>query len=180
MKFLATAVALASNAGAAAIGRNPPTCPSKYVLKTEPLPGSANLLHSGLYLYASHTGAGLYDPVFDVNKTVGSVGQLDNGHQAFDVGTNTAELSMMYAPYAAWAGVAMNLGDGDSGYYLNENGLQWTSSPESPGGSTDSFKGWLVCDWYHGAPQLFWRISGYEHTTIPSSCAPVLLKPEAI
>lgn len=93
--------------------------------------------------YASHTGAGLYDPVFDVNKTVGSVGQLDNGHQAFDVGTNTAELSMMYAPYAAWAGVAMNLGDGDSGYYLNENGLQWTSSPESPGGSTDSFKGWL-------------------------------------
>lgn len=50
MKFLATAVALASNAGAAAIGRNPPTCPSKYVLKTEPLPGSANLLHSGLYL----------------------------------------------------------------------------------------------------------------------------------
>ncbi|KJX92576.1 hypothetical protein TI39_contig5840g00003 [Zymoseptoria brevis] len=113
--------------------------------------------------YASHTGAGLYDPVFDVNKTVGSIGHLDDGHQAFDVGTNTAELPMMYAPYAAWAGVAMKLGDEDS---------------DSPGGSTDSFKGWLIWDWYHGAPQLFWRISGYEHTTILSSCAPVLLKPE--
>lgn len=35
--------------------------------------------------------------------------------------------------------------------------------------------GWLVCDWWHNAPQLFWRYKYYtpEDYPAPSSCADV-------
>lgn len=34
--------------------------------------------------------------------------------------------------------------------------------------------GEIACDWWHGAPQLFWTVA-YENFTRPSSCSPVQL-----
>lgn len=34
----------------------------------------------------------------------------------------------------------------------------------------------IVCDWWHGYPQLFFRIKYYT-TPAPASCADVYLKP---
>ncbi|KAJ9620122.1 hypothetical protein H2203_007886 [Taxawa tesnikishii (nom. ined.)] len=70
--------------------------------------------------------------------------------------------------YAAWEPVRINAGLGDGQFFINETGLQW--------GSETAFGGWLVCDWWHGVPQLFAKW-GYYHYDNPSSCADVQLRP---
>lgn len=101
--------------------------------------------------------------------------------------------------YSSWQPVRVNAGVGGSGYtvsgfFMNETGLQWTGNPAAAGSPNDEFGGWLgeclilgsrneigakltaVCDWWHGVPQLFYRISYYT-TPAPASCADVYLKP---
>lgn len=101
--------------------------------------------------------------------------------------------------YSAWQPVRVNAGVGgdgyaESGFFMNETGLQWTANVAAPGSPNDQFGGWLgkcsepaltemaetdwnaVCDWWHGVPQLFYRISYYT-TPAPASCADVYLKP---
>jgi hypothetical protein len=83
--------------------------------------------------------------------------------------------------YSSWQPVRVDAGVGGSdyevsGFFINETGLQWTSNPTAPGTANDAFGGWLVCDWWHGVPQLFFRL-GYYSTPAPSSCADVYLKP---
>ena len=52
--------------------------------------------------------------------------------------------------YAAWQPVRVNAGGGpsdpkgNSGFWINKNGLQWTSALKAPpGSSSNSFGGWL-------------------------------------
>jgi hypothetical protein len=50
--------------------------------------------------------------------------------------------------YAAWQPVRVNAGGGYSspfvsGFFVNETGLQWTSTPGEPGARDDRFGGWL-------------------------------------
>ncbi|RAO68278.1 uncharacterized protein BHQ10_004290 [Talaromyces amestolkiae] len=146
--------------------------PSEFYLKTT---GSNITAHNNLYVEAYHTGAGLGDPVlttvtanaghFYLNETYL---QMDIGQEytyGFDVGGATN--------YAAWEFVEINAGQGVSGFELeNNNTLTWNST---------EFGGWLACDWWHGAPQLFWLIA-YEEGDIsyPSSCSEVDLIPAAI
>jgi hypothetical protein len=100
--------------------------------------------------------------------------------------------------YSAWQPVEVNAGVGGtqlaiSGFFFNATGLQWTSNLEAPGTPNDEFGGWMgesvsstvtdklltkctVCDWWHGVPQLFFRISYYS-TPAPASCADIYLKP---
>ncbi len=109
--------------------------------------------------------------------------------------------------YAAWEPVRINAGSGASdpkgtngGFWLNSTGLQWTPDlTEKPNASDNLFGGWfgkpslflqlllslqtnvscVVCDWWHGVPQLFFRIS-YYHDPAPCSCADVWLCPDYI
>ena len=84
--------------------------------------------------------------------------------------------------YSAWQPVRVNAGEPEAGwgFYINDKGLQSTSSlVEPPGFSGNSFGGWLVCDWWHGSPQLFFRINYYDDPA-PCSCAEVWLCPEYI
>ena len=124
-----------------------------------------------LWLVASHTGAGLNDAVFYTNKSYAIKGfqnatnlTTSNGslfqYQEFDLG-NAFPYGLSISDvnfYAAWEPVRINVGYGDPGFTMNQTGLQWNSQPsssEAPSG----FGGWLVCDWWHGKPQLFakWR-----------------------
>jgi len=57
---------------------------------------------------------------------------------------------------------------------MNSTGIQWTSNPGSP--EDNEFGGWLVCDWWHSYPQLFWTNSFFD-ATYPSTCSEVNLLP---
>lgn len=152
-----------------------------------------------------HTGAGLSDAVLTTSPSGGINGFLNatnittgspapsygNGpthvsKQLFDLGNDFA-WGLVMVPneqfYTQWQPVEINAGaSGDeytvTGFFFNETGLQWTSSPTGIGGASDEFGGWLVCDWWHGTVQLFFRIAYYGVESTPSSCADVYLIPE--
>ena len=124
-----------------------------------------------LWLVASHTGAGLNDAVFYPNRTSAIKGFLNAtnttqssgepyNRQEFDLGNDfpwglaVADVNF----YSAWEPVRINAGSSEDGFFINSNGLQWNQDPSNPA-SNSSFGGWLVCDWWHGVPQLFakWR-----------------------
>jgi hypothetical protein len=75
-------------------------------------------------------------------------------NQEFDQG-NGFPFQLVINPanaYAAWQSVGLNAGGGYSGLYvsgffINETGLQWTSTPEQPGSANDIFGGWLG-EWF--------------------------------
>ncbi|GIZ41279.1 hypothetical protein CKM354_000459000 [Cercospora kikuchii] len=155
-----------------------------YQIKTELQPSSANKTsYNNLWLYPFHTGAGLSDATF--RETQGGASKAffsptnvtGRDNLLFDFGsTFTFGLKMIPNQkfYSAWQPVEMNAGvhgsnPDVSGFFVNETGLQW----KSPG-----FGGWIVCDWWHGFPQLFFRINnpGY-HYPAPASCAEVYLCP---
>lgn len=140
----------------------------EYELHTQLKPGQVSKQRfNNLWLVASHTGAGLNDAVLYSNKSYAIKGfenatnitQSDGQpffNQLFDLGGNypydlyIADVNF----YAAWEPVRINGGSGAGGFFMNNSGLQWNSSPSGPAGSNE-FGGWLVCDWWHGVPQLF-------------------------
>ncbi|KAJ9205755.1 hypothetical protein DTO166G4_4630 [Paecilomyces variotii] len=65
----------------------------------------------------------------------------------------------------------VNAGYGTSGFSINSSGLEWNAE--------DGFGGWLVCDWWHNAPQIFYLVEYYQ-PELPLSCNKVQLKPEYI
>ncbi|EAW13414.1 uncharacterized protein ACLA_054610 [Aspergillus clavatus NRRL 1] len=143
--------------------------PSKpFYLKTS---GAANAKHNDLYVYAYHTGAGFNDAVLTPDVKSASKASLNGTYVQFDL--NTPFPWGMYTPgvtnYAQWAQVGINTGYGDEDFSINQDGLQWSEEK--------GFGGWLVCDWYHGAPQLFYIYRYYE-PVIPSSCDAVKLQVE--
>lgn len=116
----------------------------------------------------------------------------------------TDQFYTAWQPVRINAGFGSSMPKGSSGFWINGTGLQWTSEldhkPSSLGnafggwfGESSSFSlslapsmvlGWrtnadeiLVCDWWHGVPQLFFRINGY-YDKAPCSCADVDLCPE--
>ena len=71
---------------------------------------------------------------------------------------------------------------GYGSFWVNGTGLQWTpnTSPPPHNGTLAAldayFAGWMVCDWWHGVPQLFYKIGGFEKPTVtPVGCADVWL-----
>ncbi|KAK8200329.1 hypothetical protein HDK77DRAFT_225434 [Phyllosticta capitalensis] len=130
---------------------------------------------SGLYLSSYHTGAGLSDAVFIANETRGVKAFLNEtvpatAHGArleFDFGNDFPwGLTLGYQSYAKWSPVTINAGIGDAGYIYGDKGLVYNQT---------QFSGWMVCDWWHNVPQLFWLMSVPGAFDIPSSCAEVQL-----
>ncbi|KAF2164909.1 hypothetical protein M409DRAFT_24812 [Zasmidium cellare ATCC 36951] len=156
---------------------------------------------NNLYLQSYHTGAGISDVSLTTNATAGIKGFLKitnittpdsyDGHvynQVFDLG-NEFPWGLVMVPYdtfyTQWQPVEINAGAVGSGYtvsgfFINETGLQWTSSPGAIGSASDSFGGWFVCDWWHGTLQLFFRLYPSRRGVTPCSCADVYLVPEYI
>ena len=72
-------------------------------------------------------------------------------NQEFDLGTSfpwMLEMATNTVFYSAWQPVRLNAGGyssdpSASGFFLNETGLQWSSTPDAPGASGDTFGGWL-------------------------------------
>ncbi|OJZ84264.1 hypothetical protein ASPFODRAFT_48267 [Aspergillus luchuensis CBS 106.47] len=170
MKFLASLALLASTvaAGPVLYPRQSSNSTQSFYLKTS---GATNGDHNNLYVYAYHTGAGFNDAVLTSDVGTASPAFLNGTHTQFDLGTSFPWGFKMGVQnnYAAWESVQINVGYGDDDFSIGSTGLEWSAQ--------DGFGGWLVCDWYHNAPQLFY-IYRYEEPTIPESCSTVDLTPE--
>lgn len=112
-------------------------------------------------------------------------------NQVFDLNTTFASSMLMDISdtfYTGWQPVRINAGDGpsdpdgNSGFWINGSGLQWSkcfdlalpllasltpiiaSAPDAPPDSeANAFAGWLVCDWC-------------KYTTPPIDRIPILIK----
>ena len=159
----------------------------EYQLHTQLKPGQGTKKKfDNLWLVASHTGAGLNDAVLYTNQSSGIKGFMNatnitqpNGqpyfNQLFDLG-GSFPWGLIIADvnfYSAWEPVRINAGDGQPSFFFNSSGLQWTENPSVPA-DQNAFGGWLVCDWWHGVPQLFakWR-SVYQISLVCVRCLPV-------
>ncbi|KAK5133724.1 hypothetical protein LTR08_007478 [Meristemomyces frigidus] len=153
-----------------------------------------------LWLSTFHIGAAQSDAVFLPDRTnttpaafltpsnTTAVGSDASYSQAFDLGNPVPWQFVMATNvngYANWEPVRVFAGLGASsqasayqtgGFFLNETGLQW--------GALGGFPGWIVCDRWHGLPQLFFHDNSdfglYGVGTLPCSCADVNLMPEYI
>lgn len=154
----------------------------EYLIKTQLVSNNDTLKakFNNLYLTAFHTGAGTNDAVFTTSKDSAATGFLnetaDGSFQEFDFGTEFPwSLEIGYEPYTAWAPVTINAGLADAGngfFTFTPSGLVW---------NVTQFDGWLVCDWWHTVPQLFWKTDvAYSNSSLPTSCAEVYLVKESL
>ncbi|OQE23259.1 hypothetical protein PENSTE_c009G05355 [Penicillium steckii] len=165
MKFLASLALFAATVSAGPVARR---TPKTFNLKTS---GAENDAHNDLYLYSYHTGAGLSDAVLDKSSEKAANVSLNGTVATVDLGNDFpwAIIANGYTNYANWDPVTINAGSGRSGFSIKDGKFVREAK--------DGFGGWLVCDWYHNAPQLFYLHEGAK-ATIPSSCDKVDLKPE--
>ncbi|OOQ82308.1 hypothetical protein PEBR_39614 [Penicillium brasilianum] len=162
MKFLATLAVLATTAVANPVARDT----KEFHLKTF---GAQNSHHNNLYVYAYHTGAGFNDAVLDKNGTIASSFYLNGTNALADLGTDFpwGVIATGDTNYASWEPIEINAGSGSEGFSIENGNFVWSEA--------NGFGGWLVCDWYHNAPQLFY-LNRYYKPTIPSSCSKAQLK----
>ncbi|KAJ5794771.1 hypothetical protein N7457_001370 [Penicillium paradoxum] len=168
MKFLTSLLLLATTAIAAPVAN---TQESKHFhLKST---GATNAEHNGLYVYAYHTGAGLNDAVLTTDANKASSVYLNGTKAKFDLKSDLSwgVVATGNTNYASWQPITINAGAGSDGFSVKDNEFQWSED--------SGFGGWLICDWYHNAPQLFYLYRYYE-PKIPSSCSKVQLKAEYI
>ncbi|CZT17457.1 uncharacterized protein RCC_03291 [Ramularia collo-cygni] len=173
----------------------------EYYLKTHVKSGYNRF--DNLYLEAYHTGAGLNDATFNKTTSTAAKGYLANpvyGHssatynQQFDLFGYGYQLEVDFSqvPYSQWQPVRINAGThgnetGNSGFHTfltrDTETLVWDSEPqnsESADKSGQLFGGWIVCDWWHGVPQLFVKLYQDTKITLPDTCAEVDLVMEKI
>ncbi|KAE8355081.1 hypothetical protein BDV28DRAFT_129678 [Aspergillus coremiiformis] len=169
MKFLSSLPLLVSFVAANPILRTR-DAPKNFHLKTT---DASNSAHNNLYVYGYHTGAGFNDAVLTPNVGTASPAFLNDTNVQFSLDTPFPWGLFMLPQnnYGAWEPVQINTGYGSGGFSINNGGLQWLEQ--------HGFGGWLVCDWYHNAPQLFYLYKFLE-PTIPSSCSKVQLSVEPI
>ncbi|KAF9882880.1 hypothetical protein FE257_004937 [Aspergillus nanangensis] len=128
--------------------------------------------HNSFYVYGYHSAAGMNDAVLS--------GDFDDVSPAFMNGTYVQfaldtlfpwGLAMQPVNYAAWKPVQIDAGYGEDGFFVNGTGLQWEEQA--------GFGGWLICDWYHNASQLFY-MDRYHKAVLPKECGRTLLQVEYI
>lgn len=129
---------------------------------------------NGLYPITYHTGAGLNDAVLTPYCVSGVEGYIDANQWVFDLGTPFPWALALGPPqpYQSWNNVMINAGQGSPDFDLDYvKGLT--------GRANAGWYGWLVCDWAHMVPQLFYY--SYPNVTSGSvACADVDLVPELV
>ncbi|EPS34325.1 hypothetical protein POX_a00703 [Penicillium oxalicum] len=162
MQVLATLALMAT-----AVMANPvATAPKEFHLKTA---GASNAKHNDLFVYGYHTGAGLNDAVLSEDSSIASAFYLNGTTALADFKTEFpwGVIAVGDTNYASWEPVEINVGSGMEGFSIDNGNFVFSEDY--------GFGGWLVCDWYHNAPQLFY-LNRYYKPTIPSSCSTVQLK----
>lgn len=160
----------------------------RYRLKTEVIEGDAT--KDGLYVATYHIGAALNDAVLVSEENRGTKGYLNltspssSTESAVAEGNWIFELNGFPYPsgfefqydqyYTRWLSIQINVGPGDPGFYLNTSTLTPHLVTSHP-----AWTGWIVCDWWHTVPQLFWQYY-FTDFEVPGSCARVRLVTVAV
>ncbi|KAJ6037940.1 uncharacterized protein N7446_012214 [Penicillium canescens] len=167
MKPLTCLSLLAASAIAAPIASS---FPKHFHLKSR---GATNQEHNNLYVYAYHTGPGLNDAALTKDVNTASSVFLTGTKALFNFNTEFSwgVVATGDTKYTSWDPISINAGQGSNGFSVKGNNFQWSE--------VSSFGGWLVCDWYHNVPQLFYLNRDHD-AAIPSSCSKVQLKVEYI
>jgi len=147
--------------------------PTKYYLQTKVVNGTkdSGSKKGGLYVYAYHTGAGTNDAVLSSNKSIAEAGYLNGTAFSFNLGALVYNVTLEGdTNYAGWEPVVIDATyPGTPSFSINNTQLV--------GAASYGFEGWLACDWWHGMPQLFYLVSGYQiYQKIPTSCSTVHLE----
>ncbi|KAJ5463172.1 hypothetical protein N7475_008116 [Penicillium sp. IBT 31633x] len=169
MKFLASLFLLATSVFAVPVA-NAAKEPQYFRLRSF---GATNSEHNNLYVYAYHTGAGLNDAVLTKDASKASRAYLNGTQTLFDFKTEFSwgMVATGNTNYASWLPITIDAAAGSDGFSVKDNNFQWSED--------NGFGGWLICDWFHNAPQLFYLYRYYE-PKIPSTCSKVQLKAEYI
>ncbi|KAK6341396.1 hypothetical protein TWF696_008472 [Orbilia brochopaga] len=173
MRFIALATAALAALTASVAGINDL---AQFKVKSKVIEG--NTKFCGLWGSLYHTGAGMWDVTFQDNRTAGWYSFINNTQfqWAYPTPTNTESddipwaLDLQYQAYNAWGTIEVSAGYGSEYYGRNftvaENGTIVSDFEE--------WAGWLICDWGHQVPQLFWAQIAYNITVL-CSCARVEL-----
>lgn len=161
--------------------------PRRYFLKTSPLPGaSASPYSSGLYVRhcGKLSGTATNTPhslVLTPGSPVYLRGEAEAGTSRVVYTYEGRKWGMVMHRFeralAGWEAVEMLEGKGDEGFSFEaeEGGkdevLIWKSNGLEQG---VDWKGWMVCEWEHGHPQLFW-VTSLLKGELPSFCQRVQL-----
>lgn len=145
-----------------------PNSPSKrddtttqYLLRTQLVNGPTRF--NDLYVESYHTGAGLSDATLSPSTEYAVKGFLNSTSTEWqiDLGNPFPWGLIMYGDtnYAAWDPVLINAGGGSVGFYFDEGaapGLLWNGGLLNSNQSyaQGEFQDWVVCDWWHGSPQV--------------------------
>ncbi|KAF2403506.1 hypothetical protein EJ06DRAFT_281239 [Trichodelitschia bisporula] len=136
-------------------------------VRTATLPPSPQ--HNALWVTAYHTGAGLSDAALLSSLAPAHMGRLDNSSLLWFNSTPPFGWNLRYGAYTLWNPVTIDGGSGSGGFAVEGGNIVHKS---------EQWGGWLVCDWNHGVPQLFWLDGGrtQPETKLPVSCNRVELK----
>ncbi|GAB7341966.1 hypothetical protein MBLNU457_g0266t1 [Dothideomycetes sp. NU457] len=157
-----------------------------FLIKTHLLPNQSpatNLTRfDNLWLSAARTGAGTSDAVLTTNITdslqafftIAYFPKIDTalithpsalGALNFVGDATPHAFEPTRTAYDAWSFVQIINGEG--------GGVVWKESLDY---AMYGFKGWMVCDWWHGLPQLFVKWEVTPAAAVPMGCADVELR----
>jgi len=168
LSLLASLTALLSTASAtAAVAPLQP-----FRIQTRVINGLAVL--DGLWAELYHTGAGFADITFTSDENSAFGAYLNNtGFQFILPGAPYPyAVTFTYQTYAAWGPVYVQ-----SGYGVEPYGLGFEFAGRGQNSIVDTnpeWTQWIVCQWWHQVPQLFWGQVD-ENITVIDSCATVEL-----
>ncbi|MCJ1299529.1 hypothetical protein MMC08_002321 [Hypocenomyce scalaris] len=156
----------------------PPSNPHFY-LKTHPLPHAPPSKYTSLYI--RHHGSGFNSVVLTKAppKFLQAAMIADSSRLAFVYNGRTWGFVMRTGwKRAGWEMVRIVEDEGDERFSFGEDGdgvegLRWEGG-EGGGGGEGEWRGWMVCEWAHGLPQLFW-VTDKLKGELPGFCERVRL-----
>lgn len=133
----------------------------KFYLKTHPLLGESPSTYTGLYI--RHHGSGINSVVLTPSQPKFINAHEDGNRISFTSASHEGRrwgltLCTNGGQRAGWENVEIVEDGGTEGLFFsggdvnNQSGLEY-GEEEAEG---KIWKGWMVCDWAHGHPQLFW------------------------
>ncbi|KUJ12460.1 uncharacterized protein LY89DRAFT_688148 [Mollisia scopiformis] len=139
----------------------------QFFLKTAPFPGEEPSKYTNLYL--RHFGSGMDSIVLTPGQPKYIKGHMEGKRIAFTSASHEGrkwglELRKDGEQHAGWEKVEIVEREGSDGllFTTGEEGEVLEYEEEELAGEK-VWKGWMVCDWAHGYPQLFWvthKLSG--------------------
>ncbi|KAG0649250.1 hypothetical protein D0Z07_4160 [Hyphodiscus hymeniophilus] len=147
----------------------------QFFLKTAPLPDEEPSQYTNLYL--RHFGSGMDSIVLTPGQPKFIKGHMDGSRITFNSASHEGRkwglaLRKDGEQYAGWEKVEIVEREGSDKLLFTggeEGSVKEVLECEEEFAEEKVWKGWMVCDWAHGYPQLFW-VTHKLNGELPSFC----------